>query len=148
MCACTTNITHCVCHHHVQILGVPPLCVPPLCVPPLCLPPSPTRLKPPEEQGEEQEEEQQGVVNVDAENAAAAWPPLGARISAVRLLLELDETTDMALQVGHSRGICWVFWCVWVVCTGLCVLGCVYILHALEYCMGHILLPGAAPHCD
>lgn len=63
------------------------------------------RLKPvPQQEGsEEQDATASTAPEVDAENAAAAWPPLGARISAVRLLLELDETTDMALQVFDLR---------------------------------------------
>lgn len=48
----------------------------------------------------------QGVLSVppdpDTVDAAAAWPPLDARLSAVRLLLELDETTSLALQVCET----------------------------------------------
>lgn len=40
--------------------------------------------------------------DADAADAAAGWPPLGARLSAVRLLLELDESTRLALQVCET----------------------------------------------
>lgn len=40
--------------------------------------------------------------HADTDDASAAWPPLGARLSAVRLLLELDDSTDLALQVCET----------------------------------------------